>query len=73
MLQSMKYAYCPKIKFGNIVLSNEKWRLDPEQFTGKLLDQFATELKEYLQIWKLPKYVYYAHMDNRLVLGITCC
>ena len=70
MLQSMKYAYCPKIKFGNIVLSNEKWRLDPEQFTGKLLDQFATELKEYLQIWKLPKYVYYAHMDNRLVLDL---
>lgn len=70
VFQNLKYAYWPKIKYGNIVLSNEKWRLNPAQFTVNSEKQFAIKLKEYFKIWQIPKFVYYTHMDNRLVLDL---
>jgi len=72
VFQSLNYMYWPKIKYGNIVLANEKWRLNPEQFSdSKSLEQFIAELQEYLKIWQLPRYVYYTNADNRLVLDLT--
>jgi len=70
VFQSLKYAYWPKIKYGNIVLSNEKWRLTPAEFVVHSEEQFAAELKDYVKIWQMPKYVYYTNMDNRLVLDL---
>ena len=70
IFQSLKFAYWPKIKYGCIVLANEKWRLSPEQFAGCSEKDFAKTLQKYLQIWQLPEYVYYTNADNRLILNL---
>jgi thiopeptide-type bacteriocin biosynthesis protein len=70
VFQSLKYAYWPKLKYGNIVLANEKWRLSPEQFADCSERNFAAALQEYLLAWQLPKYVYFTHNDNRLILDL---
>lgn len=70
LFQNPKLAYWPKFKYGNIVLSNEKWCLSPEQFTNCSEENFATALQKYFQVWRLPKYVYYKNADNRLILNL---
>ena len=70
VFQSLKYPYWPKLKYGNIVLANEKWRLSPEQFADCSEKEFAAALQKYLRVWRLPKYVYYANADNRLILDL---
>lgn len=70
VFQNLKFAYWPKIKYGNIVLANEKWRLTPEQFAGCSEKDFAAVLQKYFQIWQLPEYVYYTNADNRLILNL---
>lgn len=69
VFQRLNFAYWPKIKYGHIVLANEKWRLSPEQFASCSEKDFAAALQKYLQIWQLPEYVYYSYADNRLILN----
>ncbi len=70
VFQNLKFAYWPKIKYGNIVLANEKWRLTPEQFAGCSEKDFAATMQKYFQIWQLPEYVYFTRNDNRLILNL---
>ncbi|MFG2978257.1 lantibiotic dehydratase [Streptomyces sp. NPDC048331] len=64
--------FLPRIQRGRSVLSLAHWRLDPAgELRPDLTDRFAGALSTWRMKWGVPRDVYLAVGDNRLLLDLT--
>lgn len=62
-------TYLPRVRAGRVVLSLRQWQFARSSF-GKTQAQAAAELTRVRALWGLPRYVYLAEMDHRLLLDL---
>jgi thiopeptide-type bacteriocin biosynthesis protein len=62
------FPYLPRVERGRIVLSLARWRLDPR--LGSTPGRFQRALNDWRFDWQVPRYVYLAAGDNRLLLDL---
>jgi len=65
-----KLQYTPMLKYENIVISNEIWRIHPDCFFSSNFEEFSVELKQYIENWNIPQYIYYSDYDQRLLINL---
>ncbi|UPJ53443.1 lantibiotic dehydratase [Bradyrhizobium sp. 200] len=64
----------PRIESGRIVLSPAQWRINArtrDQLSTKSKAAFYLALKRWREDWQVPRYVYLAAGDNRLLLDLN--
>jgi thiopeptide-type bacteriocin biosynthesis protein len=68
------HPFLPRVRVGRIVLSVAKWRIT-ERTVARYLrlgshEAFRTSLEQWRNVWMVPRHVYLADGDNRLVLDL---
>jgi thiopeptide-type bacteriocin biosynthesis protein len=64
-------AFLPRVQRGRIVLALARWRISPGTLPASAgADTFAAALSTWRIKWRLPRHVYLAHGDNRLLLDL---
>jgi thiopeptide-type bacteriocin biosynthesis protein len=53
------FPFLPRVQSGRVILALAQWRVDP-----------ASELEEWRERWSVPRHVYLAAGDNRLLLDL---
>ena len=66
--------YLPRVASGRIVLRPAEWRIDPAlraaELSARAPDRFADVLRRWRAHWSVPRHVYLAAGDNRLLLDL---
>jgi class I lanthipeptide synthase len=63
----------PRVQEGRVVLSLARWRIDSracEKLSPGNVSEFPARLAAWRQQWQVPRYVYLAYADNRLLLDL---
>ncbi|MFG2334252.1 lantibiotic dehydratase [Streptomyces sp. NPDC048604] len=64
-------TYLPRVQRGRTVVALAQWRLDPAEVIGPDRDDaFAAALTRWRVVWEVPRHVYLAVADNRLLLDL---
>ncbi|MFD5416912.1 lantibiotic dehydratase [Streptomyces sp. NPDC127069] len=64
-------AFLPRIQYGRIVLAPAQWRMHAGSMPVRASDKtFADALKAWREQWTVPRRVYLASGDNRLLLDL---
>lgn len=69
-----EFSYVPEIRFKNIVLVGEKWRIFPDNPIFKMLEKFDIFKQELLKIKeeeRIPNRVYLQVADHKILLDLT--
>ncbi|MEU3724443.1 lantibiotic dehydratase [Streptomyces sp. NPDC031705] len=65
------FLFLPRVQRGRIVLSPAQWRIDPAGPLGRASpDGFPVAVAAWRADWAVPRYVYLAMGDNRLLLDL---
>jgi thiopeptide-type bacteriocin biosynthesis protein len=68
------FPYLPRVESGRVVLRPAQWRIDPavpeREFRSDTLAQFRDELARWREAWDVPRHVFLAEADNRLLLDL---
>ncbi|WP_186645512.1 lantibiotic dehydratase [Fluviispira vulneris] len=71
-----KSTYIPRIEFKNVIISPRTWTLTidslkyhKENITIK--DDFISAFKMWKNSWRIPRYIYCVHTDNKILLDIN--
>jgi thiopeptide-type bacteriocin biosynthesis protein len=63
------FPFLPRIERGRIVLSLAQWRLDARLPTNTT-EAFAAAFDQWREAWQVPRHVYLAAGDNRLLIDL---
>ena len=68
------FAFLPRVQRGRIVLAPAQWRLDVTSTAGELPEKsprlFHDALPAWRERWLVPRHIYLAAADNRLLLDL---
>jgi thiopeptide-type bacteriocin biosynthesis protein len=68
------FPFLPRVQVGRIVLHLARWQIDDEVrrrwLDGQDPQRFEQSFHEWRALWQVPKYVYLAQSDNRLLLDL---
>ena len=66
------FPFLPRVQRGRIVLALARWRIDPAagELAAEPADTFADALAAWRGRWSVPRHVYLAVADNRLLLDL---
>jgi lantibiotic biosynthesis protein len=66
------FPFLPRVQRGRIVLALARWRIDPAagELAPEPADSFADALAAWRERWLVPRRVYLAIADNRLLLDL---
>ena len=67
------HSFLPRLEFGRIVLTPARWRISKQQRDTELTAKgsgFAERLAAFRSRWNVPRHVYLAMSDNRLLLDL---
>jgi lantibiotic biosynthesis protein len=66
------FPFLPRVQHGRVVLALAQWRVDPAggEFAAEPAGGFATALTAWRERWSVPRHVYLAVADNRLLLDL---
>lgn len=70
LLHSNKYSYTPEITFENVVISPQKWTIEPSKLDCKTFENFCRDFKALKKDYQLKDQVYLCDYDNRLLLQL---
>ena len=69
-----RFPFLPRIQHGRVVLALAQWRIDPSTLEAELPPEpdraFLDALPAWRVHWSVPRYVYLASGDNRLLLDL---
>lgn len=69
-----KFSYVPRIRYGKVVLSPEKWKVSNDILHEDISlinkDKFYEVINIWKENWNVPKFVYLTDADNRLLLNL---
>ena len=66
------FPYLPRVERGRVVLSVAQWRLE-RRLAGDTAGAFHRALDKWRVDWQVPRYVYLAAGDNRLLVDLDDC
>ncbi|MGH4007327.1 MAG: lantibiotic dehydratase [Pseudonocardiaceae bacterium] len=66
------FSFLPRVQCGRVILALAQWQVDPaaEQLVAKTGNSFAEALATWRARWSVPRHVYLAVGDNRLLLDL---
>jgi hypothetical protein len=64
-----RMTYLPRVRIGRVVLSERRW-LFPVNDLGQSVEDASRAIREFRALWAMPRYVYLASVDNRLLLDL---
>jgi lantibiotic biosynthesis protein len=62
-------TYLPRLRIGRIVLSERRWHFAVKDL-GNSVEDAARALERLRALWAMPRYVYLASTDNRLLIDL---
>ena len=67
-----QYRHIPQIKFNNIIIQNERWKINKQEMAIKKdgFEEFKNKFIEAVSMAKMPKYIYIVEADNRIKLNL---
>lgn len=67
-----QFPYVPRVKYGKVVISPAQWKLSLESinYNNTNFDEFKLLLRDWCIEWNVPRFVYYAYADNRILLDM---
>ncbi|MCR5835332.1 MAG: lantibiotic dehydratase [Lachnospiraceae bacterium] len=64
-------TYVPEIRYRNLILSTEMWRMKKEDIAeNNKYEDFEEGLSNYINKYNVPQFVYVSESDNRLLLDL---
>lgn len=66
--------FLPRLRVGRIVLCPARWLLSRESIECQRHEdgpEWSAAVRRWLQVWDVPRYVYLAEFDNRLLLDLN--
>lgn len=67
----IRYKYCPRIEFENIVIAPKSWYLNKMDVSAKDYTEFKKQLFAAKKIYRIDDIVYYVSADNRIPLDLN--
>ncbi|WP_414168167.1 lantibiotic dehydratase [Streptoverticillium reticulum] len=64
------FPFLPRVQAGRAVLAPATWRLDTGALPAKSPEQYADSIAAWRDRWQVPRHVYLAAGDNRLLLDL---
>lgn len=68
------FPYLPRVQAGRVILRPAEWKITTsvreKLFPSCSAKSFPAELEEWRKAWRVPRYVYIAFADNRLLLDL---
>nr|BBH87573.1 lantibiotic dehydratase [Thermosporothrix sp. COM3] len=66
--------FLPRVTRGKMILSPARWNLRPAMIEldgdGSEQERFFRGVRRWRELWRVPRYVYLSHFDNRLLLDL---
>jgi thiopeptide-type bacteriocin biosynthesis protein len=72
MLRNMECEYSPRIVYKRIIIKPETWIISKDilKMSSNKKDEFIKKFNLYREKWHIPRYVYLARFDNRILMDI---